>query len=165
MQNPQTNNAQQSGCALGRQMTVEFYDCDAGILTDAGRMEQIFVSAAKRSGATVISSHFHSFMPQGVSGVVVISESHFAVHAWPEHEYAAVDLFTCGENVDFNCAAESIVNGKIVDPWGNPYKIRVKRRQKKAEAPPGGLRPGGVAAVATALLYQCRQDHCTDPMC
>ena len=88
------------GCALGRQMTVEFYDCDAGILTDSGRMEEIFVSSAKRSGATVISSHFHSFVPQGVSGVVVISESHFAVHAWPEHEYAAVDLFTCGEGVD-----------------------------------------------------------------
>ena len=58
------------GCALGRQMTIEFYDCDAKILADAPRMEEIFVTSAKESGATVISSHFHSFMPQGVSGVV-----------------------------------------------------------------------------------------------
>ena len=105
------------GCALGRQMTVEFYDCDAGILTDSGRMEEIFISSAKRSGATVISSHFHSFMPQGVSGVVVISESHFAVHAWPEHEYAAVDLFTCGEGVDFDCAVKNIAAGLKSDQW------------------------------------------------
>ena len=117
MQNSKPHNTPQTGCALGRQMTVEFYDCDAGILTDAGKMEQIFVSAAKCSGATVISSHFHSFMPQGVSGVVVISESHFAVHAWPEHEYAAVDLFTCGENVDFDCAAENIAAGLKSDQW------------------------------------------------
>ena len=105
------------GCALGRQMTVEFYDCDAGILADSGRMEEIFVSAAKRSGATVIDSHFHSFMPQGVSGVVIISESHFAVHAWPEHEYAAVDLFTCGENVDFDCAVKTLASGLGSEQW------------------------------------------------
>ena len=105
------------GCALGRQMTVEFYDCDARILTDAGQMEKIFTTSARKAGATVISSHFHSFMPQGVSGVVVISESHFAVHAWPEHEYAAVDLFTCGENVDFTCAVESIASGLGSEQW------------------------------------------------
>ena len=105
------------GCALGRQMTVEFYDCDARILADTGRMEQIFTTSARQAGATVISSHFHSFMPQGVSGVVVISESHFAVHAWPEHEYAAVDLFTCGENVDFDCAVKSIAAALCSGQW------------------------------------------------
>ena len=96
------------GFALGRQMTVEFYDCDPQILADAGKMEEIFLDSAHRSGATVIESRFHQFLPQGVSGVVVISESHFAVHAWPEHEYAAVDLFTCGESVDFDKAIEVI---------------------------------------------------------
>ena len=117
MKTSDKHNDLHPGCALGRQMTVEFYDCDAGILTDSGRMEEIFVSSAKRSGATVISSHFHSFMPQGVSGVVVISESHFAVHAWPEHEYAAVDLFTCGEGVDFDCAVQCIASGLKSDQW------------------------------------------------
>lgn len=105
------------GFALGRQMTVEFYDCAPDRLADADAMEKIFLDAAKRSGATVIESRFHQFLPQGVSGVVVISESHFAVHAWPEHEYAAVDLFTCGESVDFDKAVEVIAQGLGCKDW------------------------------------------------
>ena len=87
------------GFALGRHMTVEFYDCDAKLLADADGLEKVFVHAAEASGATVIGSNFHNFEPQGVSGVVVISESHFAVHAWPEYDYAAVDVFTCGDSI------------------------------------------------------------------
>jgi spermidine synthase len=56
--------------------------------------------AAREAGATVINSTFHHFSPYGVSGVVVIQESHLAIHTWPEYQYAAVDLFTCGEGVD-----------------------------------------------------------------
>ena len=103
--------------ALGRQMTVEFYDCSAEILSDAAAMEKIFLEAARVSGAHVVNSNFHSFEPQGVSGVVVISESHFAVHAWPEHDYAAVDLFTCGTGVDFNIAVESLGRGMHSGQW------------------------------------------------
>jgi len=96
--------------ALGRQLTIEYYGCDPHILADAARMEQIFLAAAKKSHATVIESCFHAFEPQGVSGVVIISESHFAVHAWPEHDYAAVDIFTCGDVIDFDAAVESLRN-------------------------------------------------------
>ena len=103
--------------ALGRQMTIEFYDCAAEILSDAAEMEKIFLEAAAVSGAHVVNSNFHSFEPQGVSGVVVISESHFAVHAWPEHDYAAVDLFTCGSGVDFNAAVESLGKGMRSGQW------------------------------------------------
>jgi S-adenosylmethionine decarboxylase len=103
--------------ALGRQMTVEFYDCDPAKLADASLMEKVFLDSAHASGATVIESNFHQFVPQGVSGVIVISESHFAVHAWPEHEYAAVDLFTCGEGVDFDKAIEVISQGLSSKQW------------------------------------------------
>lgn len=96
--------------ALGRQLTIEYYGCDPHILADAARMERIFLAAAKKSHATVIESCFHAFEPQGVSGVVIISESHFAVHAWPEHDYAAVDIFTCGDVIDFDAAVESLRN-------------------------------------------------------
>ncbi len=58
------------------------------------------IHAAKEAGATVISSNFHHFSPFGVSGVVVIQESHLAIHTWPEYRYAAVDLFTCGNSVE-----------------------------------------------------------------
>ncbi len=103
--------------ALGRQMTVEFYDCSAAVLADAGCMEKLFLEVARVSGAHVVNSNFHSFEPQGVSGVVVISESHFAVHAWPEHDYAAVDLFTCGSGVDFDLAVKSIGAGLKSGKW------------------------------------------------
>lgn len=58
------------------------------------------IFSAKKAGATIISSSFHHFSPQGVSGVVVIAESHLAIHTWPEYGYAAVDVFTCGQTVD-----------------------------------------------------------------
>lgn len=109
--------AEEAGTALGRHMTVEFYECDSAVLADAGRLEEIFLVAAKRSGATVIDSYFHEFKPQGVSGVVVISESHFAVHAWPEHDYTAVDLFTCGDRVDFDVAIREIAAGIGSAQW------------------------------------------------
>ena len=105
------------GLALGRDMTVEFYDCDPGILADVEQVKQVFLTAAERSGATVVDAVFHAFEPQGVSGVVVISESHFAVHAWPEHDYAAVDLFTCGDSVDFDRAIAEIRDGLHAGQW------------------------------------------------
>ncbi|MBR2723678.1 MAG: adenosylmethionine decarboxylase [Lentisphaeria bacterium] len=101
--------------ALGRQMTVEYYECDPQILADGQRLEKVFLDAAVKSGAHVISSNFHSFEPQGVSGVVIISESHFTVHAWPEHDYAAVDIFTCGENIDFDIAIKTLQYGMGAD--------------------------------------------------
>ncbi len=63
-------------------------------------VEQIMVDAALLTGAEVREVAFHKFSPQGVSGVVVISESHLAIHTWPELGYAAIDVFTCGDHVD-----------------------------------------------------------------
>lgn len=97
--------------ALARHLTAEYYDCDPKLLADRGRMKSIMLQAAKASGATVIDSRFHSFEPQGVSGVVIIAESHFSVHTWPEHDYAAVDLFTCGSTIDYPKAIDSIKAG------------------------------------------------------
>lgn len=86
--------------ALGRHILAELYDCDPEILNDMGLIEEAFVKAALEAGAEVREVAFHKFSPQGVSGVVVISESHLAVHTWPEFGYAAVDVFTCGDRVD-----------------------------------------------------------------
>jgi len=102
------HNVTEPTFALGKHMTVEYYDCDHNILADAKQVEEIFIRAAKESGATVIGSDFHYFEPQGVSGFVVIAESHFSVHAWPEHDYAAVDIFTCGESIDFQIAVNAL---------------------------------------------------------
>ena len=86
--------------ALGRHVLVELYDCNDQLLNDPKFIEQEMLKAAELSKATVISSSAHHFNPHGVSGVVVIAESHITIHTWPEHSYAAVDIFTCGETVD-----------------------------------------------------------------
>ncbi len=82
--------------SLGRHVLAEFYECDAEVLNDAARIERLMNEAARLSGATIVQSVFHVFSPHGVSGVVVVEESHLAVHTWPEHRYAGVDYFSCG---------------------------------------------------------------------
>ncbi|MDK2885602.1 MAG: S-adenosylmethionine decarboxylase [Thermosipho sp. (in: thermotogales)] len=86
--------------SLGRHIIAEFYDCDNQILDDVEAIEKHMKEAAYETGATIVNSSFHRFLPYGVSGVVVISESHLTIHTWPEYGYAAVDLFTCGDDVD-----------------------------------------------------------------
>lgn len=86
--------------ALGTHILVEFLGCQPEIMNDVMVIEEGMNTAATNAGATVINSSFHHFSPYGVSGVVVIQESHLAIHTWPEYQYAAVDLFTCGDGVD-----------------------------------------------------------------
>lgn len=92
---------------LGTQLIGDLYECSAELLNDVGRVEEILLGAARIVNATILSTSFHSFTPQGVSGVVVIAESHLAIHTWPEHGYAAVDVFTCG-NLDYKRALDFI---------------------------------------------------------
>lgn len=85
---------------LGRHILAEYYDCNCEVLNNLEKVERFMKEAAVFSGATIVQCAFHRFNPHGVSGVVVISESHLAIHTWPEYGYAAVDLFTCGDAVD-----------------------------------------------------------------
>lgn len=89
-----------SARALGVQTFADLYDCDPSALDDANAVRAGMLEAARRCGATVIGHCFHRYSPHGVSGVVIIAESHLAIHTWPEHGYAALDLFTCGESLD-----------------------------------------------------------------
>ncbi len=86
--------------ALGRHLLVEFYDCNPEIINNKDLVEQYMKEAALEAGSTIVQSVFHMFQPHGVSGVVVIAESHLAIHTWPEYKYASVDLYTCGSCVD-----------------------------------------------------------------
>lgn len=85
--------------ALGQHLLVEFYNCTPSLLDDVEGIEKQMNEAARKCGATIVQSNFHRFEPYGVSGVVVISESHLAIHTWPEYGYASVDLFTCGDEI------------------------------------------------------------------
>jgi len=93
--------------SLGSHYIAEFYECNRDKLNDVSAVKRILTGAAELSGATIIKSVFHEFEPHGVSGVIVIAESHFAVHTWPEKYYAAVDLFSCGD-FDYKAALHHI---------------------------------------------------------
>lgn len=84
---------------LGRQTMLELYGCATQYLNDIAYIETMMIEAAKRAKATVVQQFFHQFSPFGVSGTVVIAESHINIHTWPEHNFAAVDLFTCGKDM------------------------------------------------------------------
>lgn len=90
--------------SLGKHLIVELYDCDRVRINDVAQVERILVEAVKLSKATIIQPVFHQFSPHGVSGVVVIAESHFTIHTWPEYGYCAVDIFTCGDLIDADLA-------------------------------------------------------------
>jgi S-adenosylmethionine decarboxylase proenzyme len=74
------------------------YDCDEKFLSDVNYIQNAMNEPARQAKTTVIDSIFHSFKPFGVSGVVVIAESHLAIHTWPEHNFASLDFFTCGSS-------------------------------------------------------------------
>jgi len=82
---------------LGTHLLVEYGGCDGDLLDDQSYIEGLMRRAAMAAGATIVTSTFHQFAPQGVSGVVVVEESHLSIHTWPEKGYAAVDFYTCGE--------------------------------------------------------------------
>ena len=85
---------------IGHHYIVEASDCDPKIISDVSRVQQILVKAAEVAGAKVWAMSFNTFPPSGVSGVVVISESHISTHTQPEFGYGALDFYTCGEHVD-----------------------------------------------------------------
>lgn len=89
---------------LGWHVIAEYEQCDKNKIDDVAYVEKHLNKAAELAGATIVKSVFHKFSPQGVSGVVVIQESHFAIHTWPEHDYAAIDLFTCTDKMNFEKA-------------------------------------------------------------
>ena len=94
--------------ALGRHLLLELKICNEEVLDDLSILRECLNEAAVKCGATVVGESFYHFSPRGVSGVVNIAESHIAIHTWPEHGYAAVDVFTCGTDVEPEKAAKFI---------------------------------------------------------
>ena len=94
--------------SLVQQMVVDYHMCNPEILNDVAAVKRAMREAALKAGATIVTEAFHLFNPYGVSGAIIIAESHLAIHTWPEFGYAAVDLFTCGDEVDPAVAFEHL---------------------------------------------------------
>ncbi len=95
--------------ALGKHLLLDLQDCNKEVLNDLSFLRSALITAANNCGAKVLGVSFHPFQPQGVSGVVIIAESHLSIHTWPEYGYAAVDIFTCGTSVNPEVAAEIVI--------------------------------------------------------
>ena len=95
--------------ALGRHLLLELKNCNLEVLNDLDYLRDCLHDAAEQIGATVVNDAFYRFSPHGISGVVIISESHLCIHTWPEHDYAAIDIFTCGDSVEPERAVKLLV--------------------------------------------------------
>jgi len=90
-------------------LLIELFDCDLSAINNLEAVKGALVEAAKRAQATIVDVVFHEFNPFGISGVVVIAESHLSIHTWPEYRYAAVDIFSCGDVLQPEIAANYLV--------------------------------------------------------
>ena len=102
--------------SLGRHLVVELFNCDSKVLDDVHKVETIMVDAAKHAHARIVDVVFHTFNPHGISGAVIIAESHLAIHTWPEYGYASIDIYTCGTEIN---------------PW-RAYHYMVKKFKSKS---------------------------------
>ncbi len=104
------------GVGLGKHLIVELFECDSELLNSVDAIKQALLEAAVASNSTIVNYGFHRFNPHGVSGYVLIAESHISIHTWPEYGYAAVDVFTCGNHTD---------------PWKGLEVLKDKLRARK----------------------------------
>lgn len=132
---------------LGTQWTADLYGCDPALLDDVDGVAALVLAAAAVAQATIVSSRFHHFSPHGVSGVVVIAESHFAIHTWPEHGYAALDVFSCGETLLAD-AAFRFLAARLGATHTDSHCQRRGAHDRIAACRRAVLRPGEPSAMA-----------------
>jgi S-adenosylmethionine decarboxylase len=125
--------------ALGTHLLLELRDCNPKTLGNLEFVQDTLKNAALEAKATIVEVAFHEFSPFGISGMVVIAESHLSIHTWPEYGYAAVDVFTCGDLIDpkvaaryliekFQCKTPSMIEMKrgILGREKLPHKVTVQ---------------------------------------
>ena len=110
--------------ALGTHLLVDLRGCNIEAIKDLEFVKNSKIGAAKEAAATIVDVSFHEFNPFGISGMVVIAESHLSIHTWPEYGFAAVDIFTCGDLIKPEIAAQY-----LIERFGsqNPSVVEMKR--------------------------------------
>ena len=110
--------------ALGTHLLLEMRECNSKNLGSLEFVTNAMKNAALEAKATIVEVAFHEFSPFGISGMVVIAESHLAIHTWPEYGYAAVDVFTCGDLIKPQVAAKFLIEKFECK---NPSIVEMKR--------------------------------------
>lgn len=149
---PGQGNARQMK-GFGKHILVEFYGCEFALLNDPKRLRELALEAVAQSGATIMSDLFLTFEPHGVTGVVVIAESHMSLHTWPEHGYMALDYFTCGERVEIQAAVDVLARGldpETVESTLRPRGLRLAGRPHHPRALASGTAQSAAPASTNA---------------
>lgn len=95
---------------LGKHLILEFYKCDPNVLNNEEKLSSEMKKITKDAGGHVLKVSFHKFKPHGVSGVIIISESHLSIHTWPEYKFAAIDVFTCSGDMKTDLIVKKLKN-------------------------------------------------------
>ena len=111
--------------ALGRHLLIELHECDRSALDDLELVRDTLIEAAYRLGSTVLDVSTHKFDPVGVTAIVMISESHLSVHTWPEHGYAAIDIFTCSPSASGPADVVGFLSARLLA--GDVQTVEVNR--------------------------------------
>lgn len=106
-----------SSQVLGRHILIDLQGCPFHLIDDVSLVREVLIDAANRVGAQIINDTFHRFAPQGVSGVIVIAESHLAIHTWPEFGAVAVDLFSCSSAMDLSILGPFLAQKLSATSW------------------------------------------------
>ena len=94
-----------------KHLLLELYECDYEKLNDESFLRCTLNRAAKLANATVLNLISNKFEPQGVTAIALLAESHISIHTWPESNYSAVDIFTCGQNMLPELASKYLIEG------------------------------------------------------
>ncbi|MBX6350635.1 MAG: adenosylmethionine decarboxylase [Clostridia bacterium] len=138
---------------LGRHILLDVWGVDYEVLNDLDRMRATLFDAAKASGATVVDDSFHRFPVQGLSGILVLAESHISVHTFPEHGYASFDIFTCGGRVDPVVACAHIVRTLKADRHFARHFVRGTERGIREDAISLPIGQGGSLASSVRPVW------------
>ena len=92
-----------------KHLLLELYKCDYEKLNDESFLRCTLNRAAKLANATVLNLISNKFEPQGVTAIALLAESHISIHSWPESNYSAVDIFTCGQNMLPELASQYLI--------------------------------------------------------
>ena len=111
-----------------KHLLLELYRCDCEKLNDESFLRCTLNKAAKLAKATVLNLISNKFEPQGVTAIALLAESHISIHTWPESNYSAVDIFTCGQNMMPGLASQYLIQSLLAEE----HSLRVIERNPPA---------------------------------
>ena len=114
-----------------KHLLLELYKCDNEKLNDESFLRCTLNRAAKLANATVLNLISNKFEPQGVTAIALLAESHISIHTWPESNYSAVDIFTCGQNMRPELASQHLIESLMAEE----HSLRIIERNPPSVVP------------------------------